>query len=82
MTTRELDGIGRAMLEAAEAHARAQGGTSMQMTVISVRDTLIAWYQRRGYALTGETQPFPYDDERFGEPQRDDLAFVVMKKGL
>ncbi len=79
---RQAGGIGRTMLEAAEAHARAQGGTSMQMTVISVRDTLIAWYERRGYALTGETQPFPYDDEKFGEPQRDDLAFVVMKKAL
>jgi GNAT superfamily N-acetyltransferase len=79
---RQAGGIGRTMLEAAEAHARAAGGTSMQMTVISVRDTLIAWYERRGYALTGETLPFPYDDERFGAPQRDDLAFVVMKKAL
>jgi hypothetical protein len=47
-----------------------------------VRDALIAWYERRGYRLTGETQPFPYGDERFGLPQRDDLAFVVMEKGL
>ncbi len=79
---RQAGGIGRTMLDAAEAHARERGGASMQMTVISVRDTLIAWYERRGYALTGETQPFPYDDERFGEPQRDDLAFVVMRRAL
>ncbi len=79
---RQAGGIGRMMLEAAEAHARAAGAKTLQMTVISVRDTLIAWYERRGYALTGETTPFPYDDEKFGEPQRDDLAFVVMKKGL
>lgn len=79
---RQAGGIGRTLLDAAEAHARARGGTSMQMTVISVRDTLIAWYERRGYALTGKTRRFPYDDERFGEPQRDDLAFVVMKKSL
>lgn len=79
---RQAGGIGRTMLEAAEAHARAQGGKSMKMTVISVRDTLIAWYERRGYALTGETQPFPYGDERFGVPQRDDLHFVVMAKAL
>lgn len=79
---RQDGGLGRAMLEACEAHARGQGGQRMRMTVISVRDTLIAWYQRRGYQLTGETQPFPYGDERFGQPQRDDLAFVVLEKPL
>ncbi|WP_297511732.1 GNAT family N-acetyltransferase [uncultured Caulobacter sp.] len=79
---RQDGGLGRAMLEACEAHAKARGGKTMRMTVISVRDTLIAWYQRRGYRLTGETQPFPYGDERFGVPQRDDLTFVVMEKAL
>jgi len=79
---RQAGGIGRTMLEAAEAHARERGGKSMTMTVISVRDTLIAWYQRRGYRLTGQTEPFPYGDERFGVPQRDDLHFVVMEKAL
>lgn len=79
---RQTGGLGRTVLETCEAHARAQGGQVMRMTVISVRDTLIAWYERRGYRLTGETQPFPYGDARFGLPQRDDLAFVVMEKGL
>jgi hypothetical protein len=31
---------------------------------------------------TGETQPFPYEDERFGMPARDDLSFVVLEKAL
>jgi len=79
---RQAGGIGRTMLEAAEAYARERGGKSMEMTVISVRDTLIAWYERRGYRLTGATEPFPYGDERFGVPQRDDLHFVVMEKAL
>jgi len=52
------------------------------MTVVNIRDTLIAWYQRRGYVLTGETRPFPYGDSRFGEPRRDDLSFVVLEKHL
>lgn len=56
---RQANGIGRTMLEAAEAHARERGGKTMEMTVISVRDTLIAWYERRGYRLTGKTEPFP-----------------------
>ena len=79
---RQAGGIGRALLEAAEAHARARGGKTMEMTVISVRDTLIAWYERRGYRLTGATEPFPYGDERFGVPQRDDLRFVILEKAL
>jgi hypothetical protein len=52
------------------------------MIVMNIRHTLIAWYQRRGYALTGETVPFPYGDSRFGEPKRDDLSFVVLEKRL
>lgn len=79
---RQAGGVGRTLLEAAEAHARARGGKRMEMTVISVRDTLIAWYERRGYRLTGATEPFPYGDERFGAPQRDDLQFVILEKAL
>ena len=52
------------------------------MTVISQRQDLIAWYVRRGYATTGETQPFPHGDERFGLPRRDDLEFAVLAKAL
>jgi hypothetical protein len=52
------------------------------MTVLHLRDTLIAWYERRGYSLTNETQPFPYGDERLGKPLRDDLHFVVLAKNL
>jgi ribosomal protein S18 acetylase RimI-like enzyme len=74
--------LGRTLLTAVEDHARERGARRMQMTVINVRDTLIAWYQRRGYALTGEARPFPYGDDRFGRPRRDDLAFVVLERGL
>jgi ribosomal protein S18 acetylase RimI-like enzyme len=74
--------LGRNLLTAAEAFAKARGARRMRMTVINVRDTLIAWYQRRGYALTGETRPFPYGDERFGRPTRDDLSFVVLERAL
>jgi len=74
--------LGRTLLAAAEEYAREHGGRRIRMTVLYLRDTLIAWYQRRGYALTGETKPFPYDDERFGHPLRDDLHFVVLEKPL
>jgi hypothetical protein len=54
----------------------------MHMTVISVREELIAWYERRGYRRTGRTTPFPYGDERFGIPQRADLEFELLVKAL
>ncbi len=74
--------MGRTLLNAGEAYAKEHGAGRMRMTVVHIRDTLIAWYERRGYALTGETRPFPHGDDRFGKPLRDDLAFVVMEKSL
>ncbi len=71
------------MIEAAEAEAAARfAATRMEMTVIRQRAELIAWYERRGYRLTGETRPFPLDDPRFGLPRTRDLAFVVLEKPL
>ncbi len=74
--------LGRTLLAAAESYAKERGACRIRMTVVNVRDTLIAWYQRRGYALTGETHPFPYGDDRFGKPLRDDLHFVVLQKDI
>ena len=54
----------------------------MRMTVIDVRDALIAYYERRGYRRTGVHKPFPYGDERFGIPLRDDLRFEILEKPL
>ena len=79
---RQSAGLGRIMLAAAEDHAAAQlGATRIEMTVIVQRAELIGWYERRGYALTGQRRPFP-DDPRFGLPKRDDLEFVVLEKKL
>jgi ribosomal protein S18 acetylase RimI-like enzyme len=72
--------LGRRLLEDAEAFAIARGARRIRMTVIAIRDTLIAWYERRGYRATGEREPFPYEDQRFGLPNRDDLDFVVLEK--
>jgi ribosomal protein S18 acetylase RimI-like enzyme len=75
-------GLGRKLLEAAEDHARRKGARAMTLTVVQLRDSLMAWYERRGYRRTGETKPFPYGDERFGSPKRDDLHFIVFEKSL
>jgi ribosomal protein S18 acetylase RimI-like enzyme len=76
-------GIGRQMLTAAEVYVTHNWQSPVaRMTVMQQRTELIAWYQRRGYALTGETSPFPYGDPRFGLPQRDDLSMLVLAKVL
>lgn len=81
--TRQAGGVGSALLAHVEDVARGPWGcTSMDLEVIAQRDQLIAYYQRRGYQPTGETTPFPYGDERFGLPQRDDLHFVVLRRDL
>ncbi|MES4891827.1 GNAT family N-acetyltransferase [Streptomyces sp. NPDC096012] len=76
-------GLGKAVLAEAERYSRDVWGVSeMHMTVISVREDLIAWYERRGYRRTGKMSPFPYGDERFGVPQRADLQFELLVKSL
>ncbi|WP_022928744.1 GNAT family N-acetyltransferase [Patulibacter americanus] len=76
-------GLGRLLLGEAERYARERwAATQLEMTVIAQRAELIAWYERRGYVRTGETREFPYGDERFGRPLRDDLYLVVLEKQL
>jgi len=75
-------GLGRRMLEFAETEARARGAPAARMSVVSVRSSLISWYERRGYRRTGETEPFPYDDARFGQPQERGLEFILLQKEL
>lgn len=80
---RQGGGLGKQMLTRAEAIAREQWRCQwMDMTVIEQRNDLIAWYERRGYARTGQYKPFPYGDERFGIPRRDDLRFELLRKPL
>ncbi|GAA2402673.1 GNAT family N-acetyltransferase [Streptomyces glaucosporus] len=76
-------GLGRAVLAEAERLVRAGwGAREMHMTVITAREELIAWYERRGYVRTGRRSPFPYGDERFGIPRRPGLEFELLVKPL
>jgi len=71
----QAGGLGRTLLARAEACAREiLGANAIEMTVVSRRSELIAYYQRRGYGLTGERRPFPVPNTG--------LELVVMEKGL
>jgi GNAT superfamily N-acetyltransferase len=78
---RQNAGLGRQVLAEAERYAREVWQcTAMHMKVIDARSELIAWYERRGYQRTGEYSAFPYGNERFGVPRREDLRFELMIK--
>jgi GNAT superfamily N-acetyltransferase len=76
-------GVGKALLHECENRARnIFAATKMLMSVVWLRESLIAFYQRRGYAFNGKRLEFPYGDARFGLPKRDDLYFLEMEKAL
>ena len=78
--TGQGQGVGRFLLGAAEDYGRQHGCTTSKMTVISVRLELIAYYERRGYQLTGATESFP-TDPRYGIPKQP-LTLLVLEKPL
>lgn len=76
-------GLGKALLAECERIVRDDWRLpAMRMAVIDIRDALIAFYERRGYRRTGVFKPFPYGDERYGTPLRDDLRFELLEKPL
>ena len=75
-------GIGKKFLAAADERAQQLGCPCIYMTVISVRTELIAWYQRHGYVLTEEREPFLVDP-KYGSPtQALEFAYLEKKQGL
>jgi ribosomal protein S18 acetylase RimI-like enzyme len=76
-------GLGRRLVEVAHSTlAERFSARRVRISVFPQRESLIGWYQRLGYRLTGDTLPFPYGNPRFGLPLRDDLYFLVMEYAL
>ncbi|HET6768982.1 MAG TPA: GNAT family N-acetyltransferase [Chitinophagaceae bacterium] len=73
-------GIGKKLLAAADEYAKQQDCTSIYMTVITLREDLIAWYEKNGYQKTDRVLPFPVD-ERYGIPTRP-LEVIVLEKHI
>ncbi|WP_321326377.1 GNAT family N-acetyltransferase [uncultured Parasphingorhabdus sp.] len=77
----QAGGLGRQLLSKSERYVRDQWqADAIEMTVIRQREDLIAYYERRGYARTGELRPFPHGDRRFGLPKTKELEFAVLRK--
>lgn len=74
--TVQAGGIGKAIIAEAERVALAEfSADRIEMTVISVRRELIAYYERRGFRRTGEMRPFP-------TPVDPRLTLIVLDKPL
>jgi GNAT superfamily N-acetyltransferase len=71
-------GIGKKLLNAADEYAKEQHCSLIYMTVITVREDLIAWYEKNGYKRTDKVLPFPVD-EKFGIPTQP-LEMIVLEK--
>lgn len=76
-------GYGKHILQHVESLAREHFVCNrIEMLVIQKRESLIAWYERRGFTRTHRCMPFPYGDLRFGQPKEPDLEFEVLRKEL
>jgi len=73
---RQGEGLGRVLVEAAEAHCRAAGCSALDIDVVNLRTELPAFYAKFGL-LPVSTAPFP-DDEKLTQPAH----LVVMSKAL
>ena len=74
-------GIGKMHIARCEADARRLWNAKfLRLTVISLRDELIAWYERRGFVRTGKREPFPFDEAPGA--LRTDFDLVVLQKPL
>lgn len=75
---RQTAGIGKLLMQAAEEHAASEQCRAVYFRVLSGRHELVAWYERRGYRLTGERQAYDAP-AKFGTPSRF-LEFELMEK--
>lgn len=75
-------GVGRQLMNEAENRARELWrSTKITMTVISLREELIAYYERRGYRRTGQIKPF-VSDATHGIPRVGGIELEVLEKSL
>lgn len=78
--TLQAQGLGKRLLQAAEDYAVSEFNTEIfRMSVLSQRPELLAFYQRRGYQVTGETYAFPVE-ENVGQPLQADIHIIALQK--
>ena len=72
----QQSGLGSKLMIEAERYCRERGSRAMDILIVSLREELPAFYQKRGYVESGTT-PFPAD-----VPTRIPCHFINMSKSL
>lgn len=73
-------GIGKNILQFAEEHSIKNYSINFfEISVLSVRKELINFYERRGYKLTGESEPYPVN-ANVGTPLSSDIQVLHLVK--
>lgn len=76
----QAQGLGKQLLAHAEAYAAEHlGATRFYLSVLSSRPELLAFYQRRGYVLTGESDEYPLS-AGVGQPRVTGLKVLSLSK--
>jgi ribosomal protein S18 acetylase RimI-like enzyme len=80
MPSLQNNGLGKKLLAAAEHLAVSRhGAQGFKMSVLSSRPELLAYYERRGYRLTGSTHPYPAE-AGVGQPLNANLQVLELIK--
>ena len=80
LPSHQNQGIGNLLLQYAEQFSTQTWPVQrFLIAVIPCRHELIAYYQRRGYRLNGQTHPFPVNPKLW-TPKVDNLTLAYMEK--
>jgi len=74
--TCQQSGLGSRLMTEAENYCRERGSRGMDIVIVSLRQDLPSFYQKRGYVESG-TSPFPPD-----VPTKIPCHFINMSKSL
>ncbi|WEV48502.1 GNAT family N-acetyltransferase [Acinetobacter sp. ESL0695] len=75
-------GIGKKILKLAEEFSiKNYSINTFEISVLSLRKELIHFYERRGYKLTGERDPYPIDAD-VGNPLSLDIEVLHLRKQI
>jgi GNAT superfamily N-acetyltransferase len=78
----QAKGLGKIILQHVESVAISYGFKRIRFTVIPTRTELVAFYERRGFKATGNFEPFPEQDPKFGMPKVEGLILREYDKQI
>ncbi|CAF0980318.1 unnamed protein product [Adineta steineri] len=79
----QTQGFGKFIISTAENYALNNWNVEyIEMSTITLRTELIAFYHRRGYIDTGRREPFPAEHGKYGVPKQNGLELCFLRKPI